>query len=813
MGLKDNRVALIILLFIIFSVFGNLFVWLKITGNLAIGKASLGYIGICIDRPPTLEAISDQTAITERNFTYQLNATDSSTPIYYYNITPSNLRSFSMNHSSGLINFTPSANETGNYPIYIWATHDICGNNSNDSETFTLSVVLPQNIPYWINYTRNFSVTEDILFTVNLSTFVLEPDNETFNFTHNSTSTIFPSFGMSLTGLINFTVNDSDVGIHWMNITVRDARNAANSSIFNFSVNNVNDAPLLQPIPGMQACEDSAFTYQANASDDDLLVPAAYRAEVLHYYDNSSLFVINEDTGLISFTPTYLQAAVHNIRIYVSDEEASDFKDFPLNIIGINDAPVLQSIGPQTIYINSSFNYSAYASDEEDGDTPGTPTFNSTFLNGTKFFDINAATGNINFTANASINGTYTVRICVTDNGLSNPNANLSFCNETASAKNDCENVQFTITAVNHAPNITSYSPINLNQTINEGESITFNASATDEEGTTPSLMWYKNRVLMLTNSTYTFTTSSGDAGRYNITVVASDGDLNSSVGWNVTVTAVAAPAAAAAAGGGGGGGGACTELWLCTDWSMCQNASAMESKILLGNLYEKIMLNCSINAIPFGNCGFQTRSCYDKNKCGSTAKKPEEMKICTFTLSPNCFDGILNCHNGQCEILPDCGGTCKPCPTCSDGIQNQGEEFIDCGGPCPDCPVEYPLARCGDKKCEISELFGCRRDCGFFWSTSLLSLIIAMILIILARREILTMKAKGMEKESRKRRKHLYSLIALAQRAINEKDSTLARHYYSQTRNYYNSLPSQEKKKFYSKIIKLFSEINRLKG
>jgi len=29
--------------------------------------------------------------------------------------------------------------------------------------------------------------------------------------------------------------------------------------------------------------------------------------------------------------------------------------------------------------------------------------------------------------------------------------------------------------------------------------------------------------------------------------------------------------------------------------------------------------------------------------------------------------------------------------PTCSDGIQNQGEEGVDCGGPCPPCKIEQP--------------------------------------------------------------------------------------------------------------------------
>ncbi|MGB4849725.1 MAG: GEVED domain-containing protein [Saprospiraceae bacterium] len=48
----------------------------------------------------------------------------------------------------------------------------------------------------------------------------------------------------------------------------------------------------------------------------------------------------------------------------------------------------------------------------------------------------------------------------------------------------------------------------------------------------------------------------------------------------------------------------------------------------------------------------------------------------------PTCTDGIQN----QGETGVDCGGPCTPCPTCNDGIQNQGETGIDCGGPCSPC-------------------------------------------------------------------------------------------------------------------------------
>ncbi|MFH0831565.1 MAG: hypothetical protein V1886_01730 [archaeon] len=814
MRLDNNKIALIIVMFALLSLAGNLFVWMKITGNLTVGKASLGRVGVCIDRPPTLGSITDKTAIAGSNFTHQVIATDSGNPIYYYGRTSqaagkANLTSFFISRTSGLINFTPLENETGTYTVLIWATHGLCGNISNSSTTFSLEIFPPNRVPYWINYTRNFNLTEDILFTVNLSSFVVEPNNESINFTHNSTSAIFPSFDFNIYGLINFSANDSDVGFHSMNITVRDERNAANSSGFNFTVLNVNDAPLLGIIPDMQTCEDANFLYQAAATDEDLLIPVRYRTESLHFYDNTALFVINENTGQIDFTPNSLQANVYSIRVYVSDEEASDFKDFALNIISTNDAPVMQHIGAKTVYINSSLNYTAYASDEEDGDTPGALRFNSTFTSGTTFFTINAATGNINFSANATINGTYAVRICVTDLGFTAP-ANISFCNQTAAPKNACENVSFTITLENHAPNITSYYPENRIQSITEGESITFNATAEDEDGTTPSILWYKNDIFILANSTYTFSTSSGAAGAYNVTALATDGLLNDTVVWNVTVNS-APIVSTAVSGGGGGGGGGCTEQWICTDWSLCQNASTPDSIAILGNIYETVISNCS--SLLSGECGFQTRSCFDKANCRSTSKQPKEMQVCAFTLLPDCYDSILNCHDGMCEVLPDCGGPCKPCTTCSDGIQNQGEDWIDCGGPCKACALGYPRApKCGDEKCELAEIFSCRHDCGLFQFILAITLILAALAVAITRKEMQLLKSKEEEKDIKRKRALLNSFIERTKKAISEKDITLARHYYTQTRSLYDALPQREKRKYYNRIMKLYSGIGRLR-
>lgn len=53
-----------------------------------------------------------------------------------------------------------------------------------------------------------------------------------------------------------------------------------------------------------------------------------------------------------------------------------------------------------------------------------------------------------------------------------------------------------------------------------------------------------------------------------------------------------------------------------------------------------------------------------------------------------------LACINGKqdgTETGTDCGGSCAPCPSCSDGIKNQDEIKVDCGGSCLPCAIEYP--------------------------------------------------------------------------------------------------------------------------
>lgn len=83
--------------------------------------------------------------------------------------------------------------------------------------------------------------------------------------------------------------------------------------------------------------------------------------------------------------------------------------------------------------------------------------------------------------------------------------------------------------------------------------------------------------------------------------------------------------------------------------------------------------------------------TCQDEGICKVT---PE---TCTKDITMSCKDGRTvvsqKCINGDLEVQDNpCGDTL---PSCSDGVQNQGEVGKDCGGPCPPCEVD----KCNNEK------------------------------------------------------------------------------------------------------------------
>ena len=516
---------------------------------------------------------------------------------------------------------------------------------------------------------------------------------------------------------IFFEPNISFNAVRWENRLIVYANNSLeeihNDSI-EFFVFIPNSAPIITNLSeNIYVCENQFLSYLFNVSDfdEDTLTSDISQKNpfYLSFYDYINLTdkqyeifsgVINKENigGVNNGFKIYQET------ISISDEEYSDSKNINITAIEVNNAPAISSITTKTIW-NQGENNTLYHdfnfNDLEDGsESDENLNYTINFSNNEDLFNITSK-GIINFTAdNTTELGVYNISICVRDLGLTNPYQNISLCLPLGDSIpiTSCEDFSLTITNENRNPNITDYYPINLSFSSSSTKNLYFNITKTDPDGTIPDGFWYVDDVekeIDKGNSSdeFYYNFGCGVSGNHTIKAIISDGELNDSVQWNISLRSVACPVPPPDGGGGGGGGLSCIEKWGCEEWNNCQN---LESLIFLNQIdyetQELIIERCSLFNWNKEQCGFQTRECNDFNYCKTNLSKPGIIRECYYSETPDCSDGIKNCHDGFCEILIDCGGPCPPCPSCSDKIKNQGEEGVDCGGPCAPCIKEIPM-------------------------------------------------------------------------------------------------------------------------
>ncbi|KIM07320.1 MAG: hypothetical protein KU28_06805 [Sulfurovum sp. PC08-66] len=227
------------------------------------------------------------------------------------------------------------------------------------------------------------SVKEDDNYTYNPSIYNPDEDTLTFKATH------LPSWLRldSATGKIWGIPTNADVGIAKdINISVNDGHDVVHIKPFSIEVINVNDAPTIDGTPPPQAYEDSNYSFLPIAKDIDTSTTLLFSSANFPAWLN-----INAQTGQVSGVPRYSDVGIKNqLRILVSDGEDSDMIEFRLEIIPINDAPQVQSVGKSiNIYEDSNFTFDINATDEDNDSF----TFRATDL--PQWARLDSATGKI----------------------------------------------------------------------------------------------------------------------------------------------------------------------------------------------------------------------------------------------------------------------------------------------------------------------------------------------------------------------------------------------------------------------------------
>ncbi len=498
----------------------------------------------------------------------------------------------------------------------------------------------------------------------------------------------------------------SKIGVsRWNNIvTIRaldEYGEVIKSSVY-FHVSSSDSFPMIEEVNStIYVCEGEVLNYFFKVKDPEAeknpgpielvidplevfyVTPSSKYPEVQEEETGFSIIsrkLTKEDAGGVDKTSkTYERTISVNDGRYFSSNETR------IIVIEKNNPPKIQKIGAKTEVVEwkgrNTIDYKANVLDVEDGNqNSGNFKFEIEF-SGEELFGI-TPNGLMSLEYDDSHIGVYNVTICVTDTGIDKPHTKIAeVCGQTGSDQRSCTNFSLAITKSNSPPTITEYSPRKLDIET-DIDTFDFNISVFDPDKNAPDVYWYIDdelvsytRGLDLEGSFSEIRHSFGcDPGLHSVNVRITDGNLNDTVEWRIQYTPEP----------GCEKPPECSETWGCDQWKVCQNLQkSVDAGILTQEDYQEIQDECVANKWNSENCGFQIRDCFDLTGCNSSFLEPQKIQRCYFTANPSCEDGIKNCHTRDCEILADCGGPCKPCPTCYDGIQNQGEEDMDCGGPC----------------------------------------------------------------------------------------------------------------------------------
>jgi uncharacterized protein (UPF0179 family) len=188
---------------------------------------------------------------------------------------------------------------------------------------------------------------------------------------------------------------------------------------FNVTVNEVNTAPILTVPSNQTINEGVTLNVSASATDSD--VPA--NPLTFSLVSPPAGMTINSGSGAISWTPSEAQGpGVYTIKVVVADSNPSAVNQqsfsvtntFQVTVNEVNTAPVLSSIGNQTVNAGAIINFTAVATDADS--PPNTLTFS--LPSAPSGATIGASSGVFNWRPTvAQANTTNNITVRVTDNG------------------------------------------------------------------------------------------------------------------------------------------------------------------------------------------------------------------------------------------------------------------------------------------------------------------------------------------------------------------------------------------------------------
>jgi hypothetical protein len=445
------------------------FTWTAKGGTRKIWLAAfafpVGSIKINVNRDPTLAPIKDQSLVQDREFLLQLNASDPDGDTLTWSINNSFFALTPLNNRSAQLSVLPTNDDIGIHRANI-TVRDPMNRSASMRINFTVNNV---NDPPRLTKIPSLSATQykELRYHANAT----DPDikwGDVLTFSDNTD--LFDIDGMS--GVFFFTPAEEQVGKHNVKVTVTDIEGASETSTFTITVANVNDPPTLEFLPPQLATQGRLFQLKIAAADPDL---KSDPTEKLRFSDDCPLFNINNDSGMISFTPSNDDLGVWMSNITVTDRGGlSNSTPLTITVMNANDPPTLDAIPAQTATEEQPFQYRCIATDPD----VKWGLDNLTFSDDTDMFNIDSKTGAIAFTPTGAQVGSRRITITVKDERGASVSASFDI----------------TVVHVNHPPfDVTVRFPLD-GARLKEGEQMWLDGTARDnDKGDELEFNWLDN--------------------------------------------------------------------------------------------------------------------------------------------------------------------------------------------------------------------------------------------------------------------------------------------------------------------------------
>ena len=321
-----------------------------------------------------------------------------------------------INSSTGVLSGTPNNTEVGTYDVNVTLSD---GNGGLDFSQFELTV---QNVndPPEITTLKIKNATEDQSYKMHLDGFDIDPTNSIFDWEILSDTAWLSINGSS--GNLSGTPENSDVGKHWVNVTLFDGEGGDAWANYTFSVINVNDPPVITTDYVGTAKEDEAYIVEYEADDIDPTNDILTWALITNASD---WLTMNSSTGELNGTPRAGDAGIYWINITVNDNKGGfDWQNFSLTVkpkpIIPNENPKILTKNILTAKVGEKYSVNYEATDDHTNASDLVWSWDSD----ASWLSFDDSSGELYGTPTEEDVGSYWVRISVadTEDGLASTN-------------------------------------------------------------------------------------------------------------------------------------------------------------------------------------------------------------------------------------------------------------------------------------------------------------------------------------------------------------------------------------------------------